>query len=119
MLRLRDDKSGTRADDALRLAEDRLDVLRVDVLRGELARAFGGLELVEADDASFCLGHDLLRDHDDVAFLELAGGGDERAEVVPCADLRQPRKRQDPQLTPHLILIRARSSSTSSRTMQS
>ena len=103
VLRLRDHEALAGADDALRLAQDHLDVARVVLRRGELAGAFGRLDLVEPHDASLGLRDDLLRDDDHVAVLERCRGGDERAEIVPLAHLRQPLEREDPELAHSLI----------------
>ena len=55
------------------LAQDHLEVARVAVRAGELARALRGLDVGEAHDAALDLRDRLLRDDDDVAVLEPSG----------------------------------------------
>ena len=77
---------------------------------GELDRALRRLDVGEVDDAALRLRDDLLRDDDDVAVVEPAGpvggGGEQRAEVVPCLDLRYPLEREDPELGHRRPVIR-------------
>ena len=72
--------------------------MRILVVAGNLQRAWRRLDLVKADDASFRLRDDLLREDDDVAVLELDLGGDELCEIVVLADLRQTRDGNDAEL---------------------
>ncbi len=88
MPRLRDDQRRPDSHDTGGLTQDHLDAARVLVARN-LASALRRFDIAETDDTSLRLRHDLLRDHDDVAVLELDGAGDERREVVPWPDLRQ------------------------------
>ena len=55
----------------------------------------GGLDLGQTNDPSLGLRDRLLRDHEDVAVLQLGPLRDQRAEVVSLADLRQPLDRPD------------------------
>ena len=74
-----------------RLAQDHLELARV-VLRRELARRSHGSTSASAHDAALRLRDDLLRDHDDVAVLELDPLGDQRREVVALARSREARR---------------------------
>jgi hypothetical protein len=97
MLRLRDHQRRPNANDARRLTQDDLDAARI-LVAGNLERTLRRFDITERDDASLRLRHDLLRERDDVAVLELDGVGDERREVVPFSDLRQAGDGNDPKL---------------------
>ena len=71
VLGLRDHERPPLADDLLRLAQDHLDLARVALVTGQLARLLGGLQVVERDDAPLGLRDGLLGDDDDVAVAEL------------------------------------------------
>jgi len=88
--RLRDHERLAHADDALRLAQDRLDAAGVLIVARYLARTLGRLQVFEPDDASLGLRDRLLREDDDVAVLELELRRDQLGEVVSFTDLRQP-----------------------------
>ena len=95
---LGDDQRRPDANDLCALAQDRLDVARVAVVR-ELERARGGLDLVQAHDASLRLRDGLLRDDEHVARPRAAGAlgcvGQERPEIVAVLDLRDALERND------------------------
>ena len=78
--------SGPRSrDDLLRLAQDRLDLTRVALVAGQLARLRRRLEVVDPHDPALGLRDRLLRDDDDVAVSQLDEADDERGEVVALA----------------------------------
>ena len=68
--RLGDHERPSRAHDTNGLAQYRLDMTCVRVRPGELDGARRRLELVQPDDASLGLGHDLVREHHDVPVLD-------------------------------------------------
>ena len=94
MAGLRDHERRPRADDSRRLAEDHLEMASV-VSGRKLDRRGGRLDVVEADDATLGLRHDLLRHDDDVGVHELERVGDELAEIVPFRDLGEAFDRDD------------------------
>ncbi len=95
------------ADDARRLAQDRLDVTRVALLAlGDLERLRRRLDLVEHDHAALGFRHGLLRDDEDVAVLELDGAGDECGEVVALPNLGQPEYGEHPDFAAHFRPLR-------------
>ena len=69
-------------------------------IAGELVRALGRLDPVEADDPALGLRDDLLRDDEDVGVLEPARPvgrlRQERHEIVALLDLRDALEREDP-----------------------
>ena len=99
--RLGDDERRAGTDDLASLAQNHLDSPRIGVA-GELTRSFGRLDPVERDDPALDLRYRLLRDDEHVVALEAAGpsGGfeEERTEIVPVHELRDPRQRDDAEL---------------------
>ena len=69
-------------------------------IAGELARALGRLDLVEADHPALRFRDHLLRDDEDVGVLEPARTRrrlrQERNEIVALLDLRDALEREDP-----------------------
>jgi hypothetical protein len=98
MRRLRDDERGPDPHDACGLAQDDLDAAGILVVTGDLSRFFGRLDAGERDNSAFGLRHDLLREHDHVAVLELELRRDELGQVVPLLDLGQAGDRDDAKL---------------------
>jgi hypothetical protein len=96
--RLGDDERRPDSHDACGLAEDDLDPARVLVLTRNPKRLLGGLDARERDDPAFGLRHDLLREHRDVAVLELELRDDELGQVVAFLDLGQAGDRDDAKL---------------------
>jgi hypothetical protein len=94
VLGLRDHERRPNPDDARRLAQDHFDPARVLVAR-DLACLLGRLDVREPDDAALSFRDDFLRQHDDVAVLELDRVGDELGEVVADANLGQAGDRDD------------------------
>ena len=92
---------GLDTDDATALLEDHLDSSRV-LCAGELSCSSGRLDIVEMEDAALDLRDRLLRDDDDVAACEpsraLRRFDDQRTEVVPLVELRDPAQRDDAEL---------------------
>jgi hypothetical protein len=88
VLGLGDDERHPNADYARRLAEDDLDTAWILFVAGDLSRLLRRLDAGESDDSAFGLRNDLLREHDDIARLELDLGDDELGQVVPFLDLR-------------------------------
>ena len=89
MPRLRDHQRPALADDLLRLAQHGLHLARIALVARQLTGLRGRLQRVDPDHTTLGLRHDLLRDDDDVAVLELGAPGDQRAEVVALPDLGQ------------------------------
>ena len=83
------------ADDPLRLPQHGLHLARVALVAGELDRLRRRLEAVDADHATFRLGHDLLREHEHVAVRELGAFRDHRRQIVALPDLGQAVHGQD------------------------
>ena len=84
--------------------QDHLELPGIALLAGELDRARGRLDLVEADDPALDLRDRLLGDDDDVAGLEPAAAraavGEEPREVVPLLELRQARESGSTRISP-------------------
>jgi hypothetical protein len=95
--RLRDHERLADTNDACGLAQDDLDAARILVVASNLSRAVAGLDVVQANHASFRLRHDFLREDDDISILEVDFRCDELGEIVGFADLRQPFDRNDAQ----------------------
>ena len=70
VLGLGDHERPALADDALRLAQDHLDLARIALARSDPDGCLGRLDPVEMDDAPFGLRHALLREHQYVAVLQ-------------------------------------------------
>ena len=101
MARLGDDQRRSYPYDLTRFAEDHLDSAGIDAA-GKLVRAIRRLDPGERDDAAFDLRDSLLSDDDDVVSLETVSAfgrvGQERAEVIPLLQLRDPSERDHAQL---------------------
>ena len=95
MVRLADHERRAHAHDALGLAQDPFDAAGIAVVTRDLARALGGLGVVEPHDASLDLRDRLLCDDDDVVLLELDAFDDQRGEVVSGPQLGNPRDGED------------------------
>jgi len=80
-----------------RLLQDRLDPPRI-LVSGQLARSLGGLDVVQPHDPPLRLGHDFLREHNDVAVLELGGARNPLGKIVALPYLRPAEEREDPEL---------------------
>ena len=65
------------------------------LVAGDLSRARGRLDVVEAHDASLDLRNSLLGDDDDVVLLEADALDDQRRQVVAGPQLGDPRDGED------------------------
>jgi hypothetical protein len=94
--RVRGVDAGRCADEPVaRLGDDEVAAAPNDASR---FREHDGELLLPGDDAALRLRDDLVRDDEDVALLEGRGGREQPGEVVPRANLREARDRDDAQL---------------------
>ena len=108
-----DDQDPVRANDPDALVEDGLDQPRVAVhAAGQLHRLLARRHRLEVAKTAFGLGHDLLRDDQDVAVAQFRVLCDKPAEVVARLDLGQALDRDDLERF-HTASIAARSSGSS------
>jgi hypothetical protein len=101
VLRLGDDEPAHHAHDALRLPQHDLYLARVLIpCRRELGGQRGRLDRTKVDEASLCLGYDLVRHHNDIPLLKMTKAAadrfcNERGELITCLNLWQAVHRQD------------------------
>ena len=90
-----DQQGRANADELGRFVEDDLDAAGIGFVAGELAGLLRRLDVRQRDDSSLDLRHRLLRDDDDVTVPQVSSCRDQRREIVPLPQLREPFDRCD------------------------